>query len=181
MFLDKHWTRSLLFYTHRCNMCSPEYYNNSELSISIIIPTMLVTKHWLLGGWYPRWNTDYWEDDAHGETLTTGRMIHTVKHWLLGGWYPRWNTDYWEDDTHGETLTTGRVIPTVKHWLLGGWYPRWNTDYWEGDTHGETLTTGRMIPTVKHWLLGGWYTRRLILTVQQQRYRPSDSNKNVCI
>ena len=31
----------------------------------------------------------------------------------------------------------------------------------------------------KHWLLGGWYTRGLI--VHQQKYRPSDSNKNVDI
>jgi len=31
----------------------------------------------------------------------------------------------------------------------------------------------------KHWLLGEWYPRGLI--VHQQRYRPSDSNKNVDI
>jgi hypothetical protein len=29
----------------------------------------------------------------------------------------------------------------------------------------------------KHWPLGGWYTLGLI--VHQQRYRPSDSNKNI--
>jgi hypothetical protein len=105
-------------------------------------------KHWLLGGWCPRWNNDYWADDALGERLTTGRMIPSVKHWLLGGWYPRWNTDYWADDTLGETLITGRMIPSVKHWLLGGWYPRRNTDYWADDTLGETLITGRMIPSM---------------------------------
>jgi len=81
-------------------------------------------KQWLLGGWYPRWNTDYWADDTLGETLTTGQMMPSVKHWLLGGWYPRWNTDYWADDTLG------------------------NTDYWADDTLGETLITGRMIPSV---------------------------------
>ena len=31
----------------------------------------------------------------------------------------------------------------------------------------------------KHWILGGWYHRGLI--VHQQRYRSSDSNKNVDI
>ena len=33
----------------------------------------------------------------------------------------------------------------------------------------------------KHWLLGGWYPRVGGLIVHQQRYRPSNSNKNVDI
>ena len=76
-------------------------------------------KHWLLGGWFPRWLHQQWYISS--EILTTGRMISSVT--PPAEVYLQWNTDYWVDDILGDS--TSRGISPVKHWLLGGWYPRW--------------------------------------------------------
>ena len=141
-------------------------------------------KHWLLGGWYPRWL--HQQRYISSETLTTGRMISSVT--PPAEVYLQWNTDYWANDIRDDS--TSRGISPVKHWLLGGWYPRWlhqqsyiysetlttgrmissvtppaevyiqwNTDYWADDIPGDS--TSRGISPVKHWLLGGWYPRWL--------------------
>ena len=146
-------------------------------------------KHWLLGGWYPRW--PHQQRYISSETLTTGRMISAMT--PPAEVYLQWNTDYWEDDILDDS--TSRGISPVKHWLQGGWYPLWlhqqsyissetlttgrmissvnppaevylqrNTDYWANGILGDP--TSRGISPVKHWLLGGWYPRWL----NQQRY-----------
>ena len=151
-------------------------------------------KHWLLGGWYPRWL--HQQRYISSETLTTGRMISAMT--PPAEVYLQWNTDYWEDDILGDS--TSRGISPVKHWLLGGWYPRWlhqqmyissetlttgrmissvtppaevylqwNTDYWADDIRDDS--TSRGISPVKHWLLGGWYPRWL----HQQSYISSET------
>ena len=115
-------------------------------------------KHWLLGGWYPRWL--HQQRYISSETLTTGRMISPVTppaevylQWntttgrMISAMTPpaevclQWNTDYWEDDILGDS--TSRGISPVKHWLLSGWYPRWL--HQQRCISSETLTTGRMI------------------------------------
>ena len=97
-------------------------------------------KHWLLGGWYPRWL--HQQRYISSETLTTGRMISSVT--PPAEVYLQWNTDFWEDDILGDS--TSRGISPVKHWLLGGWYPRWL--HQQRYISSETLTTGRMISSV---------------------------------
>ena len=151
-------------------------------------------KHWLLGGWYPRWL--HQQGYISSETLTTGRMISSLT--PPAEVYIQWNTDYWADDIPGDS--TSRGISPVKHLLLGGWYPRWlhqqryissetlttgrmissvtppaevylqwNTDYWADDILGDSIS--RCISPVKHWLLVGWYPR----WPHQQRYISSET------
>ena len=117
-------------------------------------------KHWLLGGWYPRWFQQ--QRYISSETLTTGRFRGDS---TSGGWYPRWLRQ--QRYISSETLTTGRMISSVTP--PAEVYLQWNTDYWADDILGDS--TSRGISPVKHWLLGGWYPR----WPHQQRYISSET------
>ena len=65
-------------------------------------------KHWLLGGWYPRWL--HQQNYISSETLTTGRKISSAT--PPAEVYLQWNTDYWTDNILGDSTSRG-ISPVI--------------------------------------------------------------------